>query len=209
MPISRTPTFRSGRHLRPDGAPVSIADDSPRRALRSTRSHPKEGQQGTGGASRLWSRAAGTMAPALVPWTTRRGPCQRFARKLRYTAASPRRTTQPSTAPLTCVVVLGREVPGGVVNHPRIDGMQIDQARGQGFKSLSSTPVSRPLRRRPPANPAARAAIRSNACAWPMLVQGGGHVGHHRRGRLPPASPPPAGRDLALFRLMLVSGQGG
>src|SRR5215218_9964314 len=37
-------------------------------------------------------------------------------------AALRRTTTNLSTAPLACAVVLGREVLGGVVNGPRIDG---------------------------------------------------------------------------------------
>src|SRR4029453_17022197 len=47
--------------------------------------------------------------------------CQRFARTaLRATSLRP--TTPPSRAPLTWVVVPGRGVMHGVVNHPRIDG---------------------------------------------------------------------------------------
>jgi hypothetical protein len=47
------------------------------------------------------------------------------ARKLPETThhvSSPRPTTQPSAAPLTCAVVWAREVLHFVVNHPRIDG---------------------------------------------------------------------------------------
>jgi hypothetical protein len=52
-------------------------------------------------------------------------PCGALARDLPETAlraTSPRSTTRPSTAPLTCTVVCGCEVLHGVVNRPRIDG---------------------------------------------------------------------------------------
>jgi hypothetical protein len=52
-------------------------------------------------------------------------PCRVLARDLPETAlhvASPRLTTQPSTAALTCAIVWAHEVVRGVVNLPRIDG---------------------------------------------------------------------------------------
>src|SRR5215211_239433 len=49
-------------------------------------------------------------------------------------------TTRPSTAPLTRVVVWGREVLCGVVNHPHINGMQ----GVRGSNPLGSTPGQRP-----------------------------------------------------------------
>ena len=51
--------------------------------------------------------------------------CGALARDLPETAlrvTSPRLATQPSTAPLSCADVWGREVLHGVVNPPRIDG---------------------------------------------------------------------------------------
>src|SRR5215208_1977398 len=80
------------------------------------------GEQCTGGASGLWSRAVGTMASALVPWTTAQGPLPEICQKLRY--------TQPHAAPRshswkrlpTCAVVWRRGVLHSVVNPRRIDG---------------------------------------------------------------------------------------
>jgi hypothetical protein len=87
----------------------------------------------------LVSRAAGTMAPAFIPETTKQG----LARNLPETplrVGPPRPTTHSSIAPLTCVVVRGREVLHGVASPPRVDGM-----RGvRGPSPLSSTPGQRP-----------------------------------------------------------------
>jgi hypothetical protein len=98
-----------------------ISDEESPFALRST--EIVRGQQCTGGACRLWSRAVGTTASAFVPQTTTQG----LARDLPETAlraASRRPTTRPSTAPLTCADVWRRQVVYGVASHPRIDGMQ-------------------------------------------------------------------------------------
>jgi hypothetical protein len=79
------------------------------------------------------------MVSALVP----SAPGQGLARDLPETApraASPRPTTQASAAPFTSSVVWEREVLRGVVNHPRINGMQ----GVRGSNPLSSTPGQRP-----------------------------------------------------------------
>jgi hypothetical protein len=57
-------------------------------------------------------------------------------------AALRRPTTQPSAASLSCAVMWIREVLQGVVNHPRINGMQ----GVRGSNPLSSTPGQRPDR---------------------------------------------------------------
>jgi hypothetical protein len=63
--------------------------------------------------------------PAWLHHGPERLPRRLFARNLPETtphATSPHPTTQLSTAPLTCAIVLGHEVPHGVVTRPRIDG---------------------------------------------------------------------------------------
>jgi hypothetical protein len=83
----------------------------------------------------------------------RRRPCHGLpagpARDLPETRLRPtsrRPTTRPSTAPFTCAFMWGREVLRGIVNSPRIDGMQ----GVRGSNPLSSTrhnaTPSRPLR---------------------------------------------------------------
>jgi hypothetical protein len=73
--------------------------------------------------------------------------------------ASRRPTTQPSAASLTWAVMWTREVLQGVVNHPRVNGMQ----GVRGSNPLSSTPGQRPSRpsaaRESPASGSKSAAI--------------------------------------------------
>jgi hypothetical protein len=76
--------------------------------------------------SQLWSRAAGT----TVRVTDYAGPCRRFARNRATRSLTPPHDP-PSAAHLTCAVVWAREALHGVVNPPRIDGMQ----GVRGFKS--------------------------------------------------------------------------
>jgi hypothetical protein len=80
------------------------------------------GQQCTGGATGLWSRAVGTMASALVPGRLRRRPLPEICQKLRYTHphAAPRSHSWKRLP--SCAVVWRRGVLHSVVNHRRIDG---------------------------------------------------------------------------------------
>jgi hypothetical protein len=59
--------------------------------------------------------------------------------------------------------------------------------KGSGVQIPSAPPqVNGPLRRRPPRIPALAQQIPSNCqCVADTVVQGGGHPGRHRRGRLP------------------------
>jgi hypothetical protein len=62
-----------------------------------------------------------TRAGATIRSRRLRKPCQKLP-ETALRVASPRLTTPPSTAPLTCLVVWARVVLHGVVNHRRIDG---------------------------------------------------------------------------------------
>jgi hypothetical protein len=93
-----------------------------RRRIASARVH-SDRQRCIGAASRLRSRATGTIGVGVRPHTRPpRGPLARDLPETALCAASRRPTTRSSAAPLTCVVVWGREALCGVVNPWRIDG---------------------------------------------------------------------------------------
>src|SRR5215208_2922364 len=83
------------------------------------------GEQCTGSRQSLAVEAAGR-------WRRRscqRRPCRVLARDLPETAlraASRRPTTQPSAAPLSCAVAWVGEVAHGHVNHPHINGVDVE-----------------------------------------------------------------------------------
>jgi hypothetical protein len=115
---------------------------------RSLHARPEivRGEQCTGGASRRRSRAADTMAPAFVPRTITQGALARDLPETALHVTSRRLTPDPSTAPLTSVVVWAREVLRGVVNSPSINGME----KGSGVQIPSAPP---PQHRRSQAYP--------------------------------------------------------
>jgi hypothetical protein len=80
------------------------------------------GEQCTGCASGLWSRAARTTAPAFGPYTTAQGALARDLPETALLVTSRRPTTQPFAAPFTCAIVWARMALRGVANHRRIDG---------------------------------------------------------------------------------------
>jgi hypothetical protein len=87
---------------RPFNPPV-ITDEASPFALRSTQILPRTAmhrrRQSPGG------RGLRPMAPAFVPRTITRGALARDLPETALHVTSPRTTTQPSTAPLTCAVV--------------------------------------------------------------------------------------------------------
>jgi hypothetical protein len=142
--------------------------------------------------SRRRSRAADTMAPAFVFRTITQGALPEICQKLRYAQPRGGPTTLPSAAPLSCAVAWVREVLCGVVNHPRIDGMQ----GVRGSNPLSSTPGHRPS---PPSTARELPASGSKSAAnclreANLVVRHAVDAGQHRQCRRPVDQPPPGRR---------------
>ena len=87
----------------------------------------------------LVAEGCGDDGAGVGPQMAMQGPLPEIRQKLRYAQPHPAPLTNPSAAPATCAVVWECAVLHGVVNGPRIYGMQAVKARAKPSLSRSTT----------------------------------------------------------------------